>query len=199
MRGHFVISYFGTEPPEKIPISFAHRPHLSYDSKANVWERFENQEQSQISGILMLDKQDFYRGVALVLLVDDPRCNSIRKHGCGYLVNGAKFVFLKYRTNSRAPWAFNFSTENVKELDAAQLSFQAVNVGLICGGDGVCGVSWVEVRELLGGSSGWVSVRRKFRERYSVAGSAGKLKGKVPLQYWNEMVFQETVRDAYVE
>ena len=55
---------------------------------------------------------------------------------------------------------------------------------MICGGDGVCGLNFSKVEELVGEDFEWISVARKFGALYSVAGNNGKLKRKISIKEW---------------
>jgi hypothetical protein len=135
----------------------------------------------------MIDKQEFYHGAAITRLLEDPRCERVRPHDFGYVVNEAVFVFLKYSTKGRSPWGFVFSSEEAQRLDGIPTR---VFTGLICGGDGICAVAWEDVKALLGATagSGRIAVRRRFNEQYGVSGPAAELKGKVPVKAWPSLV-----------
>ncbi|MCP4649613.1 MAG: hypothetical protein GY853_05980 [PVC group bacterium] len=137
----------------------------------------------------MIDKQEYYYGAGLIKLIDDPRFLTIKKNEDGYIVNDATFIYLKYRTKSMAPWSFTITKEEGQLLQKHRDKFTNVVIGLVCGGDGVCAVSFDLAKELLGGTEGSISVKRKFREQYSVKGPAQKMKGKVSPKEWQERVF----------
>jgi hypothetical protein len=138
----------------------------------------------------MIDKQEFYHGAAILRVVSDARCESICKADGGFLVNDQVFVYLKYRTKSRTPWSFPFATEETVQMNASESKYSKVVVGLICGGDGVCGLRWPPVRGLLADQAGWISCARRFNEQYGVSGSAGTLRRKVSLQQWPSVIFE---------
>ena len=137
----------------------------------------------------MLDKQSFYHGVALIRLLDSDRCQKICRHEFGFKVNDSVFIFFKYRTNSRSPWRFLFSPEEVEKLNQVKKSVKATIVALICGGDGICALDWSDGARLIGDEAGWISVQRKHKEQYAVTGSRDDLGGKVPLKRWPQIVF----------
>ena len=139
----------------------------------------------------MIDKCDFYHGAAVIRLLEDGRCQRVRKDESGYIVNDGIFVFLKYTTRQRSPWRFSFSDDEVQRLNILAGRFQKIAVAMICGGDGICAVSWREASDLLGNNAGWISAGRKFNEQYAVAGQAGKLNGKVSLGEWPSIIFEE--------
>ena len=138
----------------------------------------------------MIDKQEFYHGVAIIRLLGDVRCRRVQKCDFGYTVNDDVFLFPKYTTKSRSPWRFNFSDEDVKRLNHFANSFSKMIIALICGGDGICAIPWKDCEIILGRKAGWVSARRSFHEQYTVAGSAGALKGKVSLRQWPVIAFE---------
>jgi hypothetical protein len=138
----------------------------------------------------MIDKQEFYHGAAILRVVDDARCRSVNKSGVGFLVNEDAFVYLKYRTKSRTPWTFQFGSDEVAHLNSANARFPKTVIAFICGGDGICGLRWLQARELLASGAGSISCSRKFSEQYGVSGPNGSLKGKVSLQQWPSIVFE---------
>ncbi|MBX3048887.1 MAG: hypothetical protein KIT46_01135 [Anaerolineales bacterium] len=139
----------------------------------------------------MIDKFEYYHGAALVRVVDDPRCYSIKKRGQqGYLVNDAIFVFLKYSTKSRSPWEFSFDAEDVLHNNLMQEEYGEAFLGLICGGDGICGLGWSEAKELLGGQAGRIAAGRKHNRSYSVWGTTGEWKRKISLRRWPALLFE---------
>ncbi len=136
----------------------------------------------------MIDKQEYYHGAAMVRVLDDPRCREVRRHDIGYSVNGAALAFLKYSTKARSPWRFTFNAEEIRRLESGRDGTRVV-VGLVCGGDGICSVTWEEATSLLGSRAGWISVQRGFHERYAVAGPAEELARKIPRGRWPGIVF----------
>lgn len=139
----------------------------------------------------MLERQEFYWGAAIIRLLDDPRCTDLRKDEYGYLVNSMHFVLLKYSTKSRTPWRFVFSEDEIARFTGISGRAKKVVVGLVCGGDGVCAIALEQAMTLLGAKSGWISVRRNFRERYEVAGPEGGLNNKISVRDWPAILFEQ--------
>jgi len=139
----------------------------------------------------MLDKQEFYHGAAIVRLLEDHRYRNLRRQEYYYLVNDRVLVFLKYSTKSRSPWRFNFTEAEFARLNEASSSGGRVVVALVCGGDGVCSLTWRSVEQLLGKAAGRISARRKFNESYGVSGPNGEFQRKVQLQQWPKIVFED--------
>jgi len=142
----------------------------------------------------MIEKLEFYHGAALVRVIEDPRCETISKHLCGYRVNNGRILAIKYSTKSRSPWGFTFSGEDILRLDAASAESEECVIALVCGGDGICSFSWATGASLLGGSSGRIAAKRGFAGCYAVSGPAGELKGKVAMNRWPAIVFEREDR-----
>jgi hypothetical protein len=138
----------------------------------------------------MIAKKEFYHGVAIIRLLEDKRYQTVRKDELGYIVNDQVFVFVKYTTRTRTPWIFTFRQDEVEQLNSRATSFRDIVIVLVCGGDGICAVSWCNASHLLGNKAGWISARRKFNEQYAVAGQTGQLPGKVSLSEWPLIVFK---------
>lgn len=139
----------------------------------------------------MLDRSEYYHGAAVVRLLEHKGCRSVRKRELlGYIVNETAFVLLKYTTKARTPWGFTFDQEDVDRCLRMASEYQAVVLGLICGGDGVCALHWQEVQALLGDKPGRVAAGRRHNESYGVWGTLGELKRKVPVARWPSLLFE---------
>lgn len=137
----------------------------------------------------MIEKLEFYHGAALVRVVEDPRCTGIARHPYGYRVNESRLVVIKYSTKAHSPWGFTFTAEDVSRLKAAAAEFGECLVALVCGGDGICALSWTDTAPLLGGSPGRIGAKRGFAGCYALSGPAGELKGKVAMNRWPAIIF----------
>ena len=139
----------------------------------------------------MLDKFEYYHGAAIISLMSNKSCESIcAKEKDGYILNKDIFVFVKYRTKARSPWNFTFDQEDIDRCSNMKYSYPQVLIGLVCGGDGVCGLSLSEVNTLLLNKPGSIAVKRKHNHSYSVQGSFGELKYKIPLNRWSTLPFE---------
>jgi hypothetical protein len=137
----------------------------------------------------MIEKLEFYHGAALVRVIEDPRCQTIVKHPVGYRVNTNRILAIKYSTKARSPWGFTFSGEDIARLDAATTEFGDCLIALVCGGDGICALSWKVATALLSESPGRIAAKRGFAGCYAVNGPAGELKRKVAMNRWPAIVF----------
>ncbi|OGI68714.1 hypothetical protein A2738_00170 [Candidatus Nomurabacteria bacterium RIFCSPHIGHO2_01_FULL_42_15] len=136
----------------------------------------------------MIDKLQYYHGAAIVALLENENFSVKKKGLLGYVVNEKVFVFLKYTTKARSPWRFSFDQEDIDRCLKMESEYSTVILGLVCGGDGVCALTWKEARSLLSTNPGWISVQRKHNKSYGVAGSISKLKGKVSVRRWSNIV-----------
>lgn len=142
----------------------------------------------------MLDKTEYYHGAAVVRLLEDARCRGVRKREfLGYVVNNETFALLKYTTKARSPWGFTFDQEDIDRCARMTGEYKRVVVGLICGGDGVCALTWGEITQLLGRKPGRIAAGRKHNCSYAVWGTAGELKQKVPVGRWPALAFEKSV------
>lgn len=93
-------------------------------------------------------------------------------------------LYVKYCQNRMSPWSFTFTADQKARL--AELSDECANVviALVCGDDGVVGLSLGDVWEVIGDprmnqEQATISVGRKIHQQYSVNGSIGRLGRKV--------------------
>jgi hypothetical protein len=143
----------------------------------------------------MIEKLEFYHGAALVRVIEDPRCETIAKHTCGYRVNNGRILAIKYSTRAHSPWGFTFSGDDISRFNAAKAEFGDCLIALVCGGDGICALSWSLVATLLANSPGRIAAKRGFAGCYAVSGPAGALKGKIAMNRWPAIVFEKEDRN----
>src|SRR6267154_6818760 len=97
--------------------------------------------------LAMIDKRDFYHGVAALRVIEDPRCQSIIRDTFGYAVNGDKFFVVKYASKSRSPWTFSITKDEFSQLQKLSCD---VAVVFVCAADVICAVPWKVIFEFLG-------------------------------------------------
>ena len=97
----------------------------------------------------------------------------------------AKFaVYIKTSSKRISPWRFTFLKQHQEEILLLDDEYDEVFIALINGNDGVACFNYETLKVLLDDhfdDSEWVSVRRKAREQYTLAGKDGKMTGKLPL------------------
>jgi len=140
----------------------------------------------------MIDKLDYYHGAAILSLIEDPRCQKISKSEYGYLVNEEAIVCLKYSTKGHSPWHFTVTTDDVSRLTNALAASRRCVVGFVCGGDGVCAAPWASVNQLIAATPAWITAQRAFNGSYGLSGPRGRLKHKIALNRWPNVVFEES-------
>ena len=134
---------------------------------------------------MAIKKQEFYEGAAVHLLVRSQRVTTLRYEAPLFVVNDRFLVYFKYSTRGRSPWGFSFTPDEqlLLERRAAQ---EKVVIGLICGSDGVAGLTYDQFCAVAPRttSSVHVSCYRAHGGHYEVNGPAGTLKRKVPPSQW---------------
>lgn len=94
-----------------------------------------------------------------------------------FRIEGAAFQ-IKYSAKRLPPWRFTYPAESLRELTELQETFETAWAILVCGEDGVVGLSFEELSSILrinSAGAGWVRVSRSRNSMYRVGGSIGKL------------------------
>ncbi len=86
------------------------------------------------STVAMIEKLEVYHGAAVIRLIEDERCNSVRRVESGYLVNDERAIFLKYTTKAHSPWRFTVSGDDLARYDVTAHQFETCVLALVCGG-----------------------------------------------------------------
>lgn len=90
---------------------------------------------------------------------------------------------IKHSAKRLSPWQFTYMAENLKELAELRKRFGCVWVFLVCGNDGVVGLSLdelVDIVQLSEGGAAWVRVSRSRNAMYRVSGTLGELNRAKP-------------------
>jgi hypothetical protein len=124
-------------------------------------------------------------------VIEDSRCKAIAKDEYGYRVNGNRILAIKYSTKAHSPWGFTFSNDDIQRFNAARSEFGECLLALVCGGDGVCALSWTVAAALLANKPGCIAAKRGFAGCYGVNGPSGQLKSKVAMNQWPAVVFDD--------
>lgn len=105
------------------------------------------------------------------------------RFGAGYYVLGeCAPVYLKMSSRRKGPWTFNFFRSHQENQELLFREFGECFTCLVCGKDGVAGLSMSELRQVLDGEfeeQECVSVRRKLKGMYSVKGRDGELNNRI--------------------
>ena len=103
--------------------------------------------------------------------------------GAGYyLLDGCVPIYLKMSSKRKGPWTFNFFRSHQENQQTLFSKYGECFTCLICGKDGVAGLSMPELRQVLDGNfeeQECVSVRRKLKTMYNVKGRDGELNYRI--------------------
>lgn len=94
-----------------------------------------------------------------------------------YYIGGAAFQ-IKHSSKRLPPWQFTYLPENLGELAELRRACNPVWAFLVCGDDGVVGLSLDELTSIAEGGAGgvaWIRITRSRHSMYRVAGAAGEL------------------------
>ncbi|MBL4786347.1 MAG: hypothetical protein JKY49_13060 [Cohaesibacteraceae bacterium] len=126
-------------------------------------------------------------GSLLILLLDqlDKPISIERLEYLGtgyYLIEQRIPVYLKMSSKRKGPWTFNFIRSHQENQEALYQKYGECFTCLICGRDGIAGLSMSELRQVLDGDfeeQECISVRRKLKAMYSIKGRDGELNNRV--------------------
>jgi len=138
---------------------------------------------------MALQKQQFYEGAALHVLVRTGGIMGIRYEAPFFLLNDELLVFLKYSTRGRSPWGFTFTSDEQALLGKKASEFET-QIGLICGADGVVALTYDDYRSVAAPRKSAVHIAcyRQHGEHYEVNGPDGTLDGKVSPSNWQRIL-----------
>ena len=131
----------------------------------------------------MIPELDRYHGVVLrQMLVTHGHCMRVgvadaARRVDAFFVEGAAFQ-VKHSSKRLSPWHFTYLAEAIDDLLGLAQTFDPVWVFLVCGQDGVVGISLPELTSIVRvdqGRGGWVRVSRKRNAMYRVGGALGEL------------------------
>jgi hypothetical protein len=134
-------------------------------------------------------KQEFYEGAALHVLARTGVITSIHYKAPFFMLNGHLTILLKYCTRGRSPWGFTFTPEEQESLQQRGADSE-LEIGLICGADGIAAFSY---REFVGiaaprATALHIACYRQHGEHYAIKGPDGLLDGKVAPSKWQKIL-----------
>jgi hypothetical protein len=131
----------------------------------------------------MISEAEQYHGIVLrqlVVTAGKPLTISLAdsqgRRDC-FCVDDAAFQ-VKYSTRRLSPWQFSFTIEQLQEIESLARTHRPVWLMLVCGIDGVVGLSsseFVQITESRPGGVATVRVSRKRNAMYRVSGNADDL------------------------
>jgi hypothetical protein len=111
-----------------------------------------------------------------------------------YVIDGKIGIYVKYSAKRMSPWRFSFAKEHQEEIEFLRSNCTQVFVVLVCNDDGIVCLSYAELKRLLDqefGEMEWLSVSRRKREMYTVAGSNGALDFKIGANEFPSKLFSD--------
>ena len=138
---------------------------------------------------MAIQKQEFYEGAALYQLARNGGITDIRYEHPFFVVNRGVPFLLKYSTKGRSPWGFTF-TPGEQGLLEERASRAGLIIGLICGSDGIAGITYDAYREIAKPrkSSVHIACYRQHGKHYSIVGPDGEIDRKIPPSLWQRIL-----------
>lgn len=136
-----------------------------------------------------IQKQEFYEGAALHVLLRGGAGAHIAYENPFFLVDGRALIRLKYSTGVRSPWGFTFTAGEQDTLFRKSVELP-VTIGLVCGSDGVAALPFASYASIasLRKTALRISCARRHRKHFEINGPDGALARKVPPSDWSKLL-----------
>ena len=118
-----------------------------------------------------------------------------------YLINESIPIYLKASSKRKGPWTFNFLRIHQETQETLFRTYGELFVCLICGKDGVAGLSMQEFRKVLDDhfeDQESITVRRRLKTMYHLTGRDGVLENRVSRQAIFDKI-QDTISRNEIE
>jgi hypothetical protein len=138
---------------------------------------------------MAIQKQEFYEGAALRLLIRNNASASFRYSAPFFVVNDALQLYLKYSTGVRSPWGFTFTNDEQRLIHSHAGATDTI-IGLICGSDGVATLPSADFARLVAVRDVPVRIacHRKHRQYFEITGPDGVMGSKVAPSEWQRLI-----------
>jgi hypothetical protein len=135
-----------------------------------------------------IQKQDFYEGAALYILLRSGDVRTIRHDAPYFIINDKTLVYIKYSTRKRSPWAFSVAPEEQLSLQSAAKE-APLFLGLVCGDDGVAALAFQHYMAVAAPrpTSAHLACYRNHGEHYEIRGPDGRLPHKIAPSEWQRL------------
>jgi len=100
-------------------------------------------------------------------------------------------VFVKYSTKRLTPWRYSFKLADQEEIQQLHNTYGEVFVVLVNGDDGIACLDFNNLKVILDEhheEQEWVSISRKPRQNYRVAGNDGSHERPLPMNSYPQVV-----------
>lgn len=102
-------------------------------------------------------------------------------------------LFVKFSSMRVSPWRYSFIREHQDEIQDMREKYDNVFVALVNGTDGVACIDFIGLKQLLDENheeQEWISVSRKLRQNYRVAGNDGKFEKPLPKNTFPNLIVE---------
>ena len=136
----------------------------------------------------MINDFELYHGAALRAICEGSeapvKIEVLDKHydNSAYAINNSIAVYIKHSKKRLTPWSFTFYKKHQDYISELNNIFDNIVILLVCGRDGVVGLKFDELKQILDSNHEdieWISVSRRKKEQYKVTGTDGSLAFKV--------------------
>jgi hypothetical protein len=136
----------------------------------------------------MINEFEYYHGAALRAICEGSESpvtvEVLDKHydNSAYAINDSVALYIKHSKKRLTPWKFSFYKQHQDFISELKNIFDDIVILLVCGYDGVVGLSFDELKLILDSNHEdieWVKVERRKREQYKVSGTDGELSFKI--------------------
>jgi|SRR3989344_791475 len=135
----------------------------------------------------MLKEFEFFHGIVFARMLHATQKQfSIKpfptSDNASYVINEKVGIYIKFSSKRLTPWSFSFQKRHQDEILRMRNELGEMFVLLVCNDDGIVGLNFDEVRNILDEvheDAEWISVARSRGQMYAVKGSDGKLGYKV--------------------
>lgn len=114
------------------------------------------------------------------------------KSNSSYVFNNKVGLYIKHSKKRMSPWTFSFAKQHQDEIREMKERLGYVFTVFVCGTDGIVGLNYDELKQILDENHKeveWVRISRTRNTKYSVSGSDGALKLKVGKQDFTKKLF----------
>jgi hypothetical protein len=135
---------------------------------------------------MAIKKQEFYEGAALHALLSRGGTLRIKYEAPFFHVNECFLILLKYSARKRSPWGFTFSKSEMQAMSAVT---SRLEIGLICGADGVAALAFDNFSVIAGvsGATAHIACYRGYDQHYLIKGPEGAVDKKIPPSRWKAL------------
>jgi hypothetical protein len=136
----------------------------------------------------MVKEFEIYHGIVFSKLIH--KFGEIKVHSLvnndnsSYVINDSMGIYIKFSKKRLTPWQFTFSSEHYNSIGSLYSQYKKVYIILVCNEDGICCIKYEDFINVIScideNNSKSILISRVKNEQYSVSGTDGALKHKIP-------------------